>query len=322
MSAHASVNETVNLATRARGFINAILRRADRERAKLLAAVDQLPPPIRWSHPGPLVERLATFLPEADVLALLEWDQRPAETYVRVNGLHPDASQMSEMKEGWTPVGDGFFRCQSAPRGELAAGLCYAQDPSTALAVTLLDPKSGELILDACAAPGGKTALMAQMMKNQGLIVATDSSAARLKRLAGNLARMRVTNVNAALHDWASATHPEGAVAGKFDAILLDAPCSNTGVMRRRVDVRWRLDAAAFTAQAASQLALLKSVLRVLKPGGRLVYSTCSIDPEENTGVVDKLLQAHPDVKRLDERQTMPQKDGIDGAYAVLLRRG
>jgi 16S rRNA (cytosine967-C5)-methyltransferase len=200
-------------------------------------------------------------------------------------------------------------------------GLCYAQDPSTEIAPRLLHPRPGEAVLDACAAPGGKTALMAELMSNQGQIMASDASSARLKRMAGNLDRLHVDNVRAALHDWTRPA-PDWLKQQKFDAILLDVPCSNTGVMRRRVDVRWRLDAAAFTAQAASQLALLKSVLRVLKPGGRLVYSTCSIDPEENTGVVDKLLQAHPDVKRLDERQTMPQKDGIDGAYAVLLRRG
>ncbi len=321
MPEHAVVNETVNLATRAKGFINAILRRTIRERAELLAAADALPARTRYSHPADLAERLIKNLGLADAEALMAWNQQPAETYVRLNRLHPEAERAVPQLPGLTNLTGDFFSCESPPRAALEAGLCYAQDPSTAVGPSLLNPVAGEDVLDACAAPGGKTALMAQMMGNAGTIMATDASAARLRRLASNLDRLKVTNVNAALQDWTE-TKPTTSSRQKFDAILLDVPCSNTGVMRRRVDVRWRLKESDFAVLASAQLHLAKAVLRVLKPGGRLVYSTCSLDPEENEGVVRRLIADHPDVKLIEERRVSPLRDKLDGAYAALLTRG
>lgn len=321
MPPHAVVNETVNLATRARGFVNAILRRADRDREELLAQVVALPLHIRYSHPGHLVERLKAATGEEGIEPFLAWNQKPAETYVRVNRLHSEAAQRVPGLEGLTPAGEDFFHCQAPPREALAEGMCYAQDPSTALAPRLLSPRPGMTVLDACAAPGGKTAILAQMMENTGLIVATDSSSSRLRRLAANLGRLQVKNVNALQHDWNQPEVPNFA-KDRFDAILLDVPCSNTGVMRRRIDVRWRLKETDFAKLAAAQLALLKSTLRVLKPGGALVYSTCSIDPEENEKVIERLIAEHPDVKQESEARSLPSRDAWDGAYAVRLVRG
>ncbi len=318
---HAAVNETVNLATRARGFINAILRRAEREKAELLAEVPSLPPHIRFSHPGWLTERLETAVGKEHLIQLLEWNQTPATTHIRLNRLHPEAASSLAEISGLDPVESDFFRCAHPPREALAAGLCYAQDPSTALAPRLLAPKPGMRVLDACAAPGGKTALLAQLMDNSGVIVATDSSPARLRRLASNLSRLRVTNTQAHLHDWKRPELPDFA-GEKFDAILLDVPCSNTGVMRRRIDVRWRLKPEDFATLAAAQLALVKSTLRCLKPGGVLVYSTCSLDREENEEVINKLVTQHPDVAVEQVVTSSPVTNGFDGAYAAKLRRG
>ncbi|MBL9113441.1 MAG: methyltransferase domain-containing protein [Verrucomicrobiaceae bacterium] len=319
MPEHAVVNETVNLATRARGFINANLRSAIRSRDELKAQIETLEPAVRWSHPKGMVERLIKFLPNDKLEAFLNWNQQPAPVYVRINRLHPDAEATLKSLPGIKPHGEDFFLCEQTPREALADGKCYAQDPSTLLAPALLNPQAGEAVLDACAAPGGKTAFMAQLMGNAGTITATDSSPARLKRLASNLARLKITNVNASLCDWT-----EGGLAGnpKFDAILLDVPCSNTGVMRRRIDVRWRLKDQDYKTLPASQLAITKAVLKALKPGGRLVYSTCSVLPEENEGVIQNLIRAHPDVRLVEERRNVPPNNDMDGAYAALLTRG
>jgi len=318
MPAHASVNETVKAAPRAIGFVNAILRRANRERAELLTLVDSLPLAIRFSHPSWLVERLGRSMDQAQLTAFLEWNQMPAEVYVRANKLHPRAEDFA-LIHGMTPVRNGFYHCESTPRDALMKGLCYAQDPSTEIAPRLLHPRPGEAVLDACAAPGGKTALMAELMSNQGQIMASDASSARLKRMAGNLDRLRVDNVRAALHDWTRPA-PDWLKQQKFDAILLDVPCSNTGVMRRRVDVRWRLKPEDFPTLAESQQRLLRTLINTLKPGGRVVYSTCSIEPEENEQVVQILLKERPKLKLLEEKRSHPAVDGFDGAYAAMIQ--
>jgi 16S rRNA (cytosine967-C5)-methyltransferase len=215
---------------------------------------------------------------------------------------------------------EDFTAYEHLPRAELAEGKVYIQDPSTLIAPRLLDPKAGMRVLDACAAPGGKTAFMAQLMENKGEIIACDVSEGRLRRLANNLRRLGVTNTFIELHDWSSETMPEFIGEG-FDRILLDVPCSNTGVMRRRVDVRWRLEEASFAQQTAAQELLLRSGLRALKPDGALVYSTCSIDPEENGVLVRRVLDSLPDFHLDAEESSFPPDSGIDGAYAARIVR-
>ena len=176
-------------------------------------------------------------------------------------------------------------------------------------------------MLDACAAPGGKAALLAQLMGNNGTLIASDSSSSRIRRLEANLKRLQVKVARSYLHNWSKTTpFPWGDL--KFDRVLLDVPCSNTGVMRRRVDVRWRLKLEEFKSTAALQLQLIKSAIPVLKPGGTLVYSTCSLDAEENEQVVQKALAEIPGLKLEETKQILPQKDGFDGAYAAKLVLG
>jgi 16S rRNA (cytosine967-C5)-methyltransferase len=194
------------------------------------------------------------------------------------------------------------------------------QDPSTAIAPRLLAPQPGHRVLDACAAPGGKTALLAQLMENQGEIIACDVSPGRLRRLDGNLNRLHVTNAHIEEHDWSDPQIPAFAKPG-FDRILLDVPCSNTGVMRRRVDVRWRLQPDDITAQTQTQTQLLKNCLRVLKPGGILVYSTCSIEPAENEQLVASVLESTPGYEPVKLRHSFPPDDQMDGAFAAAIRR-
>jgi 16S rRNA (cytosine967-C5)-methyltransferase len=139
-----------------------------------------------------------------------------------------------------------------------------------------------------------------------------------LNRLRENLTRLHVRNAQVMQHDLLSdAPAPFGDIL--FDRILLDVPCSNSGVMRRRVDVRWRLQEDEFTALAVTQRAICEAALRYLKPGGSLVYSTCSIDPEENQHIVKAVLEAHPELEMAESRLVFPPKDLMDGAFAARL---
>jgi 16S rRNA (cytosine967-C5)-methyltransferase len=194
-------------------------------------------------------------------------------------------------------------------------GLFYIQDPSTLLAVNLLDPQPGESVLDLCAAPGGKTTYIAQLMQNRGRITAQDIQPDRLDLIRENCARLGATCVEASLAPGGILANP----AKKFDRILVDAPCSNTGVMRRRVDLRWRIRAEEIERLRAAQLELLRQAAPRLKPGGTLIYSTCSLEPEENGEVIKQFLSEHPQFKLENERELLPFIDRVDGAYVAKL---
>ena len=195
-------------------------------------------------------------------------------------------------------------------------GLFYIQDPSTLLAVAELDPQPGESVLDLCAAPGGKTTYIAQRMQNRGRITAQDSQPERLELIRENCARLGVTCVEASVAPGGVLANP----AKKFDRILVDAPCSNTGVMRRRIDLRWRIQPEEIERLRTEQLAILTQAAPRLKPGGTLVYSTCSLEPEENTEVVKQFIAAHPQFKLEQERELLPFADAVDGAYVARMR--
>ncbi|MGA2245313.1 MAG: 16S rRNA (cytosine(967)-C(5))-methyltransferase RsmB [Verrucomicrobiota bacterium] len=211
--------------------------------------------------------------------------------------------------------------------GSFLDGWFYVQDPSTLLAPVVLDPQPGESVLDLCAAPGGKTTFMAQLMQNRGRIVASDLDPNRLKRVKENCARLGVTcaEIRGRRGDEDQSSTPPPALStppsSEFDRILVDAPCSNTGVLRRRVDLRWRLQAADIERLRATQLGLLNQAAAMLKPGGVLVYSTCSLEPEENAGVVDEFLSGHSGFQLETTRQLLPFADGVDGAYVARLKR-
>jgi 16S rRNA (cytosine967-C5)-methyltransferase len=215
----------------------------------------------------------------------------------------------------WTGP-DLIFELQSHPPlvecESFQEGLFYVQDPSTLLAVTTLDPQPGETILDLCAAPGGKTGFIAQMMGNRGKIIAHDAQPERLKLVEENCRRLGVT--------CAEIVRDLGAL-NEVDRILIDAPCSNTGVLRRRVDLRWRVKLTEIGRLRKAQGALLKEGAARLKAGGVLVYSTCSLEPEENEEVVKAFLAAHSEFKLESERQLVPFSENVDGAFVARLRK-
>ena len=340
---HAAVHETVELAKRdgfgpKAGFINAILRGYLREfdaTKKILADLKTSDPAVGFSHPQWLFEKWHKRFGSDSTRQLLEWNNAAPKTFARVNTLKIDAGKLLEK---WREEGVEYdFARRDFSSGQLEnmvfelkshpplatlesfrSGWFYVQDPSTLLASLELAPRPGETILDLCAAPGGKTTFIAQLINNDGKIVASDVSEERLKLIRENCVRLGVTCVEAIQnHQLSTISHPPL----KFDRILIDAPCSNTGVLRRRVDLRWRVSPEEIARLQQTQLDLLKFAAPKLKPGGTLVYSTCSLEPEENTGVVQAFLGAHPDFKLERERELLPFVDDVDGAFVACLKK-
>ena len=199
----------------------------------------------------------------------------------------------------------------------LQEGRFYVQDPSTLLAVQALDVQPGMTILDTCAAPGGKTTFIAQRMQNQGVLIAQDTYRARIELIRQNCERLGVRCVQISTHS--GVTHPELSLS--FDRILVDAPCSNTGVMRRRVDLRWRVSHLEIQRLQGVQQSLVENASTQLKPGGLLVYSTCSLEVEENQQVTQWFLRHHPEFESVFSQQLTPFEHGVDGAYVTVFRK-
>ena len=315
---HAAVNETVEAGKASvRSLINAVLRRATLAKKRMLDDVDDLTPAVIHSHPDWLYNRWRQAFGKKQALALMEWDNLPSSTYFRVNPLAPPAENLPGTP---LPQAPGFYQLEgSIPTALLASGAVYIQDPATRHSVELLAPRPGEKILDACAAPGGKAFLIAAALGSADGLFCTDSNEKRLPRLEENLERLHAGKASVSVHDWTLPAPPEWHHT--FDAILLDVPCSNTGVIRRRVDVRWRLQAPDIDKIAITQRKILENAAACVKPGGRLVYSTCSIENEENQGQVDAFLAAHPEFTLAATGGALPFRDQTDGAYAARLQR-
>ncbi len=318
---HAAVFETVELGkSGARGLINAVMRRAASSKKKLFD-LDSLPPEVLYSHPDWLYKRWRKSFGKQDAITLMAFNNEPAPVYARVNPLAgpvelpaPPTTEDGEIEE----LPEGFIRIEGQVPGELLKkGAIYIQDPATRHSVDLLDPRPGERILDACAAPGGKAFLIAAAQRGAASLTCTDSNEKRLPRLKENLERLHCGDALIEVHDWATPAPEKWHRA--FDAILLDVPCSNTGVFRRRVDVRWRLRNSDIIELTKLQRSIIENALPCLKPGGRIVYSTCSIESEENESLIAALLADHPELELAGFRQALPHRDGTDGAYAALL---
>ena len=329
--AHAAVNETVALAKQHASptetkFVNAMLRKA--ATSDLDAMLGKAEPWVRLSHPHWLWERWQTRLGKRDVTALCVWNNQPPPVYVRLNTLRPPMAKNSASQELGPPPGieteptsfhpliwrvvepAGLFETAAWRQGEF-----YVQDPSTLVAVDVLDPQPGEHVLDVCAAPGGKTTYIAQKMQNHGQIIAADSSSSRLGRVAENCRRLGVEIVASLACD---GTRLGRCLRGeRFDRVLVDAPCSNTGVMRRRPDLRWRIEEPEIARLAALQLKLLGQAAELVKSDGVLVYSTCSLEREENERVVEQFIGSHADVRLETTRSLFPPRDGCDGAFVA-----
>jgi 16S rRNA (cytosine967-C5)-methyltransferase len=331
---HAAVNETVEMAKhhgfgQQAGFINAVLRGYLREREqteRLLLDLKQIDPALGCSHPQWLCERWEKNFGNEGFVRLVEWNNTPPAVYARINKLRTDPDKLREQWDrekveaklvpmDWA-ADTLVFQLQTLP--SLATlksfndGWFYVQDPSTLLAVTELNPQPGETILDYCSAPGGKTAFIAERMNNKGTLVAHDTAPDRIRLVEQNCARLGLTCVKTALPSTLNSQPPT-----LYDRILVDAPCSNTGVMRRRVDLRWRIREQEISRLRETQLQLLRDSVPRLKPSGTLVYSTCSLEPEENSEVVREFLKETPIVNLQRERALTPFQESVDGAYVA-----
>ncbi len=328
---HAAVHETVEMAKRLgfghqSGFINAVLRQYIRDKPTVRTTLENLKSTetaTGFSHPAWLTDRWIKRWGPEKTRTLLAWNNQPPSTFARVNTLCGSAPELEKLWENervtfrqrnfdWTLPGTVYELQGHPPLAELASfqqGRFYIQDPSTLLAPSLMEVKRGQTILDLCSAPGGKTSYLAQLIQDDGTIVAQDIDPLRLNLVRENCARLHVGCVT------------YETAHNQFDSILIDAPCSNTGVMRRRVDLRWRLNESEILRLVTQQLALMEQCVPLVKSGGTLVYSTCSIEPEENGAVTETFLERHPQFSRETERELVPFAFGTDGAYAVRLRK-
>lgn len=328
---HHAVEQTKTLASRPESkMVNAVVRKiaaalsAQTEPAKMAGAAEIA---AYYSHPEWLVRRWLAQFGAAGARALLEWNQKPAPVYARWRAEGAPAGEDAALfaATAWK----GFYEVKPGAWARVETlvndGTLFLQDPATRHAIELLAPQAGETVLDACAAPGGKSLAVADAMGGSGRVVALDLPSPRIERLKQNLSRAKI-DVALVQADLLQVERlgilEECNLPKAYDAVLLDAPCSNTGVMRHRVDVKWRLQISDFAKHARQQGDLLSAAARLVAPGGRLVYSTCSLDAEENDQVIKLFLEKTRGRFTLEgQRVSQPWVDGHDGAAAFLLRK-
>ncbi|MBE7035264.1 MAG: 16S rRNA (cytosine(967)-C(5))-methyltransferase RsmB [Ruminococcaceae bacterium] len=299
----AAVNETVSLAGkyagRSRGFVNAILRRATREGLTLPEGESREALSVRYSHPAPLVEWMCNTFGQAKAITILEANQETPPLCLRTNTLKTtrDALLAALHQAGVAAkagsLNDVAVLVEGANIQGLAAygeGLFTIQDQSAQLAAIALSPEPGQFVIDFCAAPGGKTTHLAELMENQGEILALDVYEKRLRSVTESAKRLGHSIITTRAADGTKFTTER-----KADKILVDAPCSGLGVIRRRPDLKYKPELTDFEGLEAVQLAILHQAAEALRGGGELVYSTCTINPGENEGVVKRFLESHSD---------------------------
>ena len=340
-AAHAVVYEIVERAKNEIGLwagrlVNAVLRRAAREQNELVAALSHQPFAVRASHPDELISRWQLRFDADELHALCNWNNLRPNVILRVNrsripprdllGRFHKAGICCEphpaVPMSFISLSHGF-RLRDLPGYD--EGLFYVQDPSTSTAADLLAIEPGHRVLDLCAAPGGKTAALAEALDGHGTLTACDVSGNRLARLQENLRRMRFDGIQIIQADATNPVRLEHALRKSapngFDRILLDVPCSNTGVLRRRPDARWRFSRDALHEVEVLQKKMLGCAGEWLHAKGKLVYSTCSLEPEENRYQVEQWMAEHSDWEIEQDDELVPTRTGTDGGYAARIHR-
>ncbi len=277
-----------------------------------------------FSLPHWLVERWSERFDFAELCRLGFWFNTPSSLSLRVNRLRTDRDTLlAKFAEAGIAASAGelptSIRLDSPTRIDLLPGFAegefVVQDESAQQAAELLAPQPGETVLDLCAAPGTKTTHLAELMRNEGRLIATDSSETRLKLVTQNAERLGLSIIETATVTLEGSNIPPGP----FDAILIDAPCSNTGVLGKRPDARWRIQPEDLEELSRIQLLLLLAATSRLKPGGRIVYSTCSIEPDENSSVVEAACHFRQKLKIVEQHELTPGRNA-DGGFQCLLR--
>ena len=350
--ASAAVNESVELAKGIRGkggagFVNAVLRSTIRQKDEIpYPEIDEDPArhlSVVQSHPLWLVRRWVKEIGVEETLRVCMFNNRISSLTLRTNTLKIDRKDLIEKLKGkeFKPVPttyseEGIVLRDPPPTSELPfikEGLYVIQDEASQLVTSILDPKPGERILDACAAPGGKTTHMAQKMDNRGEISALDVSKGKLDLIGEGCQRLGIKIVRTIK---GNAAEPLPIPLGmEYDRILADVPCSGFGTLRRNPDLKWRRGEEDIKRLSELQLSILSHLSVYLKKGGIFVYSTCTVFHEENEDVVEKFLEGHPEFE-LDQRdkflpekirpfvqsryfKTFPPRDEMDGFFVARL---
>jgi 16S rRNA (cytosine967-C5)-methyltransferase len=348
---HAVVADAVELAKSGRGghgLVNAVLRRATREGRTLLAALDENTPEaaaLKYSHPEWVARLWWEQLGAEDARALLAFDNEPAELALRVNTLVAEPASVAEqLRTGPRPVGvhgdpripealvlEGPWDVHGSPQWR--AGAVLAQSRGAMLPARALAPQPGERVLDLCAAPGGKSTHLAALMGGRGEVVAVERNRRRAAELQRTVERLRAEGcVRVVLGD--AARPLQGEWEGcDFDRVLVDPPCSGLGTLQARADLRWRITPQDVEQLARTQAAILAAGAATVRPGGVLVYSTCTISPTENERQIYAFLESNPDFALEDLGAelpalrrgrcvlTLPHRDRTAGFFVARLRR-
>ena len=336
---HAAVSETVSLSQKlkkpwAKGLLNGVLRRFLREKSSLLKQIPQRPD-VQYSHPKWLVNQLQNAYP-MQLESILEQNNQAPGLSLRVNTRMQSREQLLEKLQAagieaqahpLSPVGIEIQQAVDIPSlPSYNQGGFSVQDIAAQQAALLLDPKPGMRLLDACAAPGGKTTHLLEHCNNQAWLLALEKDADRIGRLEDNLKRLNLT-ADVKVAD--AADHQAWWDGEYFDQILLDAPCSATGIIRRHPDIKFHRREEDIAALNQLQAQILDSVWQTLKPGGLLLYATCSVLPSENRKQIEAFLErtenaelrpmlvnwGHGDIGR----QILPGESGMDGFYYALI---
>ena len=323
----AAVSESVRLAkdagyARAAGLVNAVLRRISENSRELPEVPDAGTPQFlstKYSHPLWLVEELIGLRGYDGAEAVLRADNTAAPVYIQTNTLRTTPNVLAEAL-GAEPYGESQPGCLTLEGGdftktpEFLAGHFYVQDPAAHAAVLAADPRPGMRVLDVCAAPGGKSFAAAIAMKNEGVVHAHDISAAKLNLVMDGADRMGLSVIEC------SQTDARDTPDGGYDLVIADLPCSGLGVIRKKPDIRYR-DKAELDRLPELQIELLAAASRAVKPGGRLLFSTCTWRRRENEDTAAAFLKAHPAFTKSFERTFWPDIDGTDGFYICRMER-
>lgn len=349
---YAAVNEAVELAKRrsrgAAGLVNAVLRNLLRDEAapESLANGNSAGSLAKeYSHPEWLVERWVSYFGLDQARALMRANNEKPSLMLRVNTRNCSRAELLErflssgVQAAATPLSPAGIALAGAGAVEdlpgFSEGLFQVQGQSSQLVGFLLSPAPGERVLDACAAPGGKTTHLGELMKDDGEVVALDGSPNGIEKIRQNVNRLRLKSVRAVRAD-ASTPLPE-AIAAPYDRILVDAPCSGLGTLRRHPEIKWHREESDIHRLRGVQARILRRVTEYLKPGGVLVYSTCTLTHEENEQNIETFLSQHREFELEDAAgylppqakhtvqgkffQSLPHRDNTDGFFAARLKK-
>ena len=343
----AAVSTTVELAKRgglarlapvANGLLRAFLRRREAGDTLPLTPAQSADPAlslgVRHSLPDWLTRELLQWLPPERAEAFGSACNSPPSLDLRVNRLRSSPAAVQAALAG---AGVEAIAIEGLPAGltlkgrsgdlsrlpGFAEGFWCVQDRAAQRIAPLLDPQPGERILDACAAPGGKSTHLAELMGDQGLVLALDRGEARLRRVSRNAERLGLGSIAVQHGDATALVQQQPDLRASFDRILVDAPCSGLGTLARHADARWRIDPSSIDELVLLQRQLLDGLLPLLKPHGRLVYATCTVHPRENGQLIDAVLADHPELQLQQSWQLWPGEvaGAGDGFYAALLQQ-